>query len=67
MSDSKHRNRIFLTEDEVAKRWRKSRRTLQRWRKSGTGPTYYVVNGSILYDLEDVLAVEAVTRVLPSS
>lgn len=67
MSDVKHRIRIFLTEEEVAKRWRKSRRTLQRWRASGTGPTYYFLNGSILYNLDDVVAVEAATRVVPNS
>lgn len=55
----------FLTEAELADRWRKSRRTLQRWRAANTGPAYHEINGRILYALRDIAALEAVTRRVP--
>ena len=43
---------------ELARRWRISPRTLERWRCAGTGPAWLRLNGRVLYRLEDVLAFE---------
>jgi len=48
----------LLAERELAARWRKSLRTLQRWRAEGYGPAHLRIGGSILYRLEDILAFE---------
>ncbi len=49
----------LLLENELAKRWRKSIRTLQRWRAEGYGPAFVVIGGTIHYRVKDVLAFEA--------
>ena len=46
----------------LAQRWKKSIRTLQRWRASGYGPAYLQIGGSIFYRIEDVMAFEARQR-----
>lgn len=51
-------NGDLLDERELAARWRKSPRTLQRWRGSGTGPPWLRIGGSIFYRVSDVLAFE---------
>lgn len=48
-----------LDQDDLARRWRISPRTLERWRWLKTGPKYLKVGGRVLYRLEDVLAYEA--------
>lgn len=52
----------LLTERDLAARWVKSVRTLQRWRKEGYGPAYLRIGGSILYLMEDIEAFEASMR-----
>lgn len=52
----------FLRERDLARRWRKSPRSLQRWRVDGTGPAFVRIGGSIRYRLDDVLAYEAAAR-----
>lgn len=47
---------------ELARRWRISPRTLERWRWIGEGPAYLKLGGSVAYRLEDVLAYEAAQR-----
>jgi hypothetical protein len=47
-----------LTQPELAERWRVSGRTLERWRRAGTGPFWLQLNGRVLYRLADVLAFE---------
>jgi excisionase family DNA binding protein len=50
----------FLTPEEVAKRLRVEKSTLQVWRTRGGGPAYTKVgHRTILYDLKDVEAFEA--------
>ena len=44
----------FGDEALVAAFLKKSKRTLQTWRRQGIGPPYYKVGGHILYDLEDI-------------
>lgn len=48
-----------MSEQDVADRWQKSVRTLQRWRRDGYGPAYLRIGGTIHYRLLDVLAFEA--------
>ena len=47
-----------LTQPELAERWRVSGRTLERWRRNGTGPAFLRLNGKVLYRLSDVLGFE---------
>ncbi len=49
----------YLTQAELAARWRISPRTLERWRWRGTGVPFIKVGGSIRYRLQDVEAFEA--------
>lgn len=44
---------------ELARRWKLSARTLERWRWQGTGPSFLKVGGRVLYRLEDIEAFEA--------
>ena len=41
----------LLREEEVAGRWGKSLRTLQRWRHAGMGPAYIRIGGTVFYRL----------------
>lgn len=50
---------VFLREDELAQRWRIAPRTLQRWRRAGTGPRHLRIGARIVYPLDDVVAFEA--------
>lgn len=52
----------LLAERELAARWLKSQRTLQRWRGNGTGPPWLRIGGSIFYRVSDVLAFEKKAR-----
>ena len=48
-----------LNQIDLARRWKISHRTLERWRWAGTGPRYVKIGGRVLYRLEDVEAYEA--------
>ncbi len=48
-----------LTQIELARRWRISPRTLERWRWLGQGPHYLKIGGRVVYRLEDIEAFEA--------
>ena len=50
--------RIFLTQPELAARFRVSPRTLERWRWLKTGPNYTKLGGRIVYALTDVETYE---------
>lgn len=56
-------HRKFLVEQELAERWSKSSRTLQRMRVDGSGPAFHRIGGSILYKIDDIEAFEAASRV----
>jgi hypothetical protein len=47
-----------LTQLGLARRWRLSPRSLERWRITGEGPIFLKVGKRIVYRLEDVLAFE---------
>jgi hypothetical protein len=49
----------YLTQVELAVRWRISPRTLERWRWAGEGPRFLKVSGKVLYRIEDIEAFEA--------
>jgi hypothetical protein len=48
-----------LHQVELARRWKISPRTLERWRWLGIGVVHLKINGRVLYRLEDVEAYEA--------
>ncbi len=50
--------RCHVREDELARRWRISARTLQRWRRQGRAPAHLRIGHSILYRCADVEAFE---------
>ena len=47
-----------LNQVELARRWKLSPRTLERWRWLGQGPQHVKVGGRVVYRLEDVEAFE---------
>jgi hypothetical protein len=49
---------MYLTQEELAERWRMSPRSLERWRSDGFGPKWIRLRGRVLYRIEDVLAFE---------
>ncbi len=51
-----------LTQLDLARRWRVSPRTLERWRWLGQGPAYLKLGAVVAYREEDVLAYEAARR-----
>ncbi|WP_245243166.1 helix-turn-helix domain-containing protein [Pararhodobacter sp. SW119] len=51
-----------LDQFELAKRWKISHRTLERWRSAGSGPAYLKLGGRVLYRLVDVDAFELAQR-----
>lgn len=52
----------LVSEEDLAKRWHKSIRTLQRYRVEGTGPAWIRIGGSVIYHIEDVLDFENAAR-----
>lgn len=54
----------FLTETELAALLRVSRRTLQRWRRAGTGPRFHAFSErAIRYAQADVTAWQNAAKV----
>jgi hypothetical protein len=51
-------NPTYLTQTELADRFRISPRTLERWRWLKTGPNYTKLGGRVFYVLKDVEAYE---------
>lgn len=51
-----------LQQVDLARRWRLSPRTLERWRWHGIGPRYLKIGGRVVYRLEDVEAFEAARK-----
>jgi hypothetical protein len=48
-----------LNQEQLAKRWQVSPRTLERHRWLGVGVPYLKLRGRVVYRLEDILAYEA--------
>lgn len=55
-----------LCQEELARRWRVSPRTLERWRWLGQGPAFLRLGGRVAYTLQDVEAYEAAQRHAPA-
>tara|TARA_R100000654_G_scaffold16732_1_gene35058 strand:- start:89 stop:274 length:186 start_codon:yes stop_codon:yes gene_type:complete len=55
--------KIFLTPKELAERWKISLATLANYRSSGKRPPYRKMNGSVRYDLDDIVQVEEEAKV----
>lgn len=55
-------NKPCLRERELADRWAKSTRTLQRWRAEQSGPAFLRIGRSIRYRLCDIEAFEESSR-----
>lgn len=51
--------RVFITEAELAARWRHSLRSLQRWRADGHGPKHTRIGRRVVFRVADVEAFEA--------
>src|SRR5512132_1212929 len=49
----------YLTQVELAVRWRISPKTLERWRWAGDGPRFLKIGGLVRYRLEDIEGFEA--------
>lgn len=48
-----------LHQVELARRWKLSPRTLERWRWLGQGPLHLKIGGRVVYRLADIEAFEA--------
>ena len=48
----------YLTQAELALRWRLSPRTLERWRWKKTGPSFTKLGMKVGYALDDVIEYE---------
>ena len=48
-----------LNQTELARRWKLSPRTLERWRWQRLGPVYLKLGGRVAYRIQDVEAFEA--------
>ena len=44
---------------ELARRWKLSPRTLERWRWTGEGPKFVKLGGRVVYRLSDIEAFES--------
>ena len=53
MQDVRH-----LNQEQLARRWAVSPRTLERWRSIGRGPAFLRLVGRVAYRLEDIEAFE---------
>jgi hypothetical protein len=51
-----------LNQEQLARRWSLSARTLERWRSHGRGPCYLRLGGRVAYRLEDIEAFEKAGR-----
>ena len=58
-SDSK---KEFLTPSELAERWRVLIGSVERWRREGKPPSFYTINGKILYKLAEIEDLESAKR-----
>jgi predicted DNA-binding transcriptional regulator AlpA len=56
-----------LNEDQLAKRWKISERTLQRWRSTDKGPAFLKLGWRVVYAVSDIEAWEQQQRVMARS
>lgn len=53
----------YLLTEDLARRWRLSPRTLERWRYVSYGPKYRRIGGRVVYALDEVERFEAAAEV----
>jgi len=53
---------FMLRERELATRWDVSQRTLQRWRSTRRGPPWVMIEGTVRYPIEEILAFERAAK-----
>jgi predicted DNA-binding transcriptional regulator AlpA len=58
---------IYITQDQLARRWQISPRTLERQRWIGEGPKYVKLGGAVRYLSTDVLEYERRRTVDPAT
>lgn len=58
---------VYITQEQLAKRWQVSPRTLERQRWLGTGPRYYKMSNLVRYLSTDILEYERKNLVIPMS
>lgn len=54
---------VFLTQMELAERWKVSGRTLEGWRYHGKGPRYCLLGSRVRYPLSEVARFESAFNV----
>ena len=52
----------FMAEAELARRWTKTTRTLQRWRVKNYGPPFMVIGRTVFYLISDIAEFELTSR-----
>ena len=52
------KNKLRLTESELAEYWGLKKSTLQKWRTNCVGPVYIKLGAKVVYPRESVLAYE---------
>ena len=52
----------FLTPNELAERWRVHVNSVERWRREGKPPSFYTINGKILYKVAEIEDLESAKR-----
>ncbi len=65
MSMSQSGSSLFLCQVELARRWKVSPRTLERFRYEKKGPPYVKIGGRVVYRISDIEAFEQNGVVLP--
>ena len=58
----RHNSVEHLNQAHLARRWKMSQRTLERWRWRGEGPPFIKIGGRVVYRLEDIEAFETEQR-----
>lgn len=61
--NNENKERTFLSTEELALRWGRSKRTLDNWRGKKVGPQPYKIVGKILYDLDEIKEFEKGSKV----
>lgn len=58
--------KVFLTPEELSRRWKRPVETLANWRisKLRKGPSYIRIHGQVVYELSDVKEYEQKHKVL---
>ena len=56
-----------LNQEQLARRWNISPRTLERWRWLKQGPKYLKIGGRVLYRVEDIEDFEALGERAPAN